>query len=77
MSAPIEPAKSEEEVNARLDRLIEATKTDQKLRKALLRNPTPVLEANGIPLAPGMSLRFVESDSDEIVIPLPKYEGAV
>ena len=77
MSGPIEPAKSEEEVNARLDRLIEATKTDQKLRQALLRNPAPVLEANGIPLAPGLSLRFVESDSGEIVIPLPKYEGDV
>jgi hypothetical protein len=77
MESRVEPPKSAEEVNARLDRLVEASKTDAKLREALLRDPAPVLAANGIPLAPGLHLRFVESDSNEIVIPLPKYEGRV
>ena len=69
------PAGSAEEVNARLDRLVEASKTDAKLRAALLGNPGPVLAANGIPLAPGLRLCFVESDAGEVVIPLPKFEG--
>ena len=78
MDSRVEPPKSESEVNERLDRLIEASKTDAKLRQALLQNPAPVLAANGIPLAPGVRLRFVEtSASNEIVIPLPKYEGPV
>jgi hypothetical protein len=77
MEPRVEPPKSEDEVNARLDRLVEASKTDATLRQALLSNPAPVLAANGIPLAPGLRLRFVESDSNEIVIPLPKYEGPV
>ena len=77
MEAHPEPpaAGSAEEVNARLERLVEASKTDAKLRAALLRNPELVLAANGIPLAPGLRLRFVESDAGEVVIPLPKFEG--
>jgi hypothetical protein len=77
MDSRVEPAKSAEEVNARLDRLVNASKTDAKLRQALLHNPAAVLAANGVPLAPGVRIRFVESDTNEIVIPLPKYEGPV
>jgi hypothetical protein len=77
MDATVEPAKSAEEVNARLDRLVEACKTDATLRRSLLRDPAPVLAAHGIPLAPGLRIRFVDADPSEIVIPLPKYEGPV
>ncbi|HXQ25087.1 MAG TPA: hypothetical protein VN822_01650 [Candidatus Acidoferrales bacterium] len=71
----MEPAKSRDEINQRLARLVEASKTDKKLRQALLQDPNPVLAAHGIPLAPGLRIRFVEANPSEIVLPLPKYEG--
>ena len=76
MDATPEPAKSSDDVNARLERLIEASRTDAKLRQAVLHDAAAVLVANGVPLAPGLHIRFVESDPSEIVIPLPPYEGS-
>jgi hypothetical protein len=73
----MEPAKSAEEVGARLERLVQASKTDKKLRQALLSDPAPVLLEHGIPLAPGLRIRFVEADPAEVLVPLPKYEGPV
>lgn len=71
----MEPANSTEEINDRLARVVEASKTDKKLREALLRDPDAVLTAHGIPLAPGLRIRFAEPNPGEIVLPLPKYEG--
>ena len=75
MDAAIKPARSTEDLSGRLERLIESARTDAKLRQSLLSDPAPVLAAYGIPLAPGLRLRFVEADPSEIVIPLPKFEG--
>lgn len=71
----MEPANSSEELNDRLARLVQASKTDMSLRRALLSDPAPVLAEHGIPLAPGLRIRFVEADPTEIVLPLPRYEG--
>jgi hypothetical protein len=77
MDSPVEPVKSADELTARLDRLIEESKTNAQLRRSLLNDPAPVLAAHGIPLASGLRVRFVEWDSSDVVIPLPKYEGPV
>jgi|KBSMisStandDraft_5_1062788.scaffolds.fasta_scaffold2959229_2 hypothetical protein len=77
MDSPVEPARSADELSVRLDRLIEASKTNAQLRQSLLRDPAPVLAAHGIPLATGLRVRFIECDGSEVVIPLPKYEGPV
>jgi hypothetical protein len=71
----MQPPDSTEELNERLLRLVQASKTDIALRQALLRDPAPVLVEHGIPLAPGLRIRFVEADPSEIVLPLPRYEG--
>jgi hypothetical protein len=70
------PELSADELNIRLQPLVEAARTDASLRKSLLRDPQSALLAYGIPVAPGLRLRFVEADPSEIVIPLPKYEGS-
>jgi hypothetical protein len=72
---PADAPLSADELNGRLQRLVEATKTDAGLRKWVLRDPESALLAHGIPLAPGLRIRFIEADPAEIVIPLPWYEG--
>jgi hypothetical protein len=71
----MEAPRSIEEMNARLERLVEMARTDRKLREALLNDPGPALAKHGIPLAPGIRLRFIETDASEILVPLPRYEG--
>ena len=59
-----------------LERAHERAKTDKSFRQGLLTDPISTLKQVGAPVTPGMKIRYHEvQQKDEIVLPLPPYEG--